>query len=167
MQEKHYALLIFIAVLLFAIIGLLILKGNLTGADVAEVSIDTSVSEDSSTQNEAVLDQSTDSAEEELKKKQEFIEESFKNATTQAIKDVKFLSCSEVGLHKALPSGSVKGVVQKFVVKINNHEETKVEGYPDRCSENGKKAIVNYCVGKQVMQREKVCDKRCIVGICA
>ena len=163
MQEKHYALLIFISVLLFAIIGLLILKGSLTGADVAEASIDTSVSDDTSTNN-AVSDSS---AEEELKKKQEFIEESFKNATTQAIKDVKFLSCSEVGLHKALPSGSVKGVVQKFVVKINNHEETKVEGYPDRCSENGKKAIVNYCVGKQVMQREKVCDKRCIVGICA
>ena len=160
MQEKYYIWLIFITVVLFAIIGLLFAKGNfLTGADVAEVSIDT-------LEEAAPDEQTTPSEEDEIKKKQEMIEESFKNATSQAIKDVSFISCVEVRLHKNLPPGALKGVVQKMVVKTNGHSETKVEGYPDRCSENGRKAIQNYCYNKQVLQREKNCETRCISGIC-
>ncbi|MEK6857312.1 MAG: hypothetical protein AABX39_01865 [Nanoarchaeota archaeon] len=162
MQEKHYIWLIFITVVLFAIIGLLFAKGNfLTGADVAEVSIDTSETEKATSEQPA-----QPSEEDELKKKQEMIEESFKNATSQAIKDVSFISCVEVRLHKNLPQGALKGVVQKMLIKINGHSETKVEGYPDRCSENGRKAIQNYCYNKQVLQREKTCETRCISGIC-
>jgi hypothetical protein len=159
MQEKYYAWLIFIAVLVFAAVGLILIKGNLTGAQVAESQVEIGG-------DEPIAEQ-TPSEEDELKKKQEQIEEAVRNATTQAIKDVTFLACMQVGLHKALPPGSVKGVVQKRLIKINGHEETKIDGFPDKCSENGKKAIVNYCIGKQVFQKEKVCDKRCVAGICA
>lgn len=160
MNEKYYLWLIFIAVVLFALIGIVIVKGpSLTGADVAETSIDTT--------SEVEIPSEKAPVEDEAKKKQEIIEESFKNATTQAIKDVTFISCVEVRLHKNLPPGALKGVVQKLRIKINGHEETKVEGYPDRCSENGRKAIENYCYNKQVLQREKTCETRCISGICA
>lgn len=149
MSEKGLQYLIFIIVLLFALIGIILVgKSSLSGRETAEIS-------------------SADTSQPEQKSfTKEQIEQAIANATQKAVSDIIFLKCLEATHHPKFPAGALKGVVLQYKVKYDGKEEIKTDVFVDTCSSDGKSAVGHSCNKKQVVSKEVLCDKRCIIGLC-